>query len=160
MWDTSPFRRLSDLKQEGVVPYQRVSMQMCMHGGLRDKKTDLLVSGSINFSSLGIMCDHSHSHLPWGMKQNKEGFATAEERNYPQLFCKRIARLVGDHFKVVAPVKRLPRDRSAAGVQARRSCTVLVPEYSKIINFDRLTGNEVEKSPKALNIRMSKASGG
>eukprot|EP00973_Karenia_brevis_P082864 11489663-Karenia_brevis.AAC.1 len=69
-----------------------------MHGGARDKKCRLIASG-VDLSSLAIMCDKSHTHKPWGLMTDKSGFATAEERQYPALFCARLAALIKDQLQ-------------------------------------------------------------
>ena len=61
-----------------------------MHGSKRDKKTLLLASRDLDLSKLGVMCDGKHKHLPWGLR------ATAEERRYPELLCKRWAKAAAE----------------------------------------------------------------
>eukprot|EP00972_Heterocapsa_arctica_P000545 80448-Heterocapsa_arctica.AAC.1 len=38
-------------------------------------------------------CNGAHSHLPWGVKASG-AFRTAEEAEYPLIFCKIVARIV------------------------------------------------------------------
>ena len=75
---------------------QWMNTQMCMHGGERDKKTSLLYGGCWNLSKLAVMCDRSHEHKPWGLLSKGGGFATAGERNYPTLFCKKISKIAAE----------------------------------------------------------------
>ena len=66
-----------------------------MHGGGRPKKTKLWFGNVKGLSSLGLKCDGNHQHLPWGLcKSGPEKFATAEERRYPGLFCRRFVKAV------------------------------------------------------------------
>ena len=82
MWLTSWFLHL---------PFQRHSMQMCMHGGKRNKHTDIMQGTRLNFGQMALACDGKHEHLPWGILRGSQAhFATACERNYPELFCRRL----------------------------------------------------------------------
>ena len=92
MWDTKCFKWLARLKSNTDLNYERISFDMCMHGGSRPKATTFLVSEGLDFSSLALSCDDSHPHKAWGLV-HEEGcvFATAEERNYPDVLCKRVA---------------------------------------------------------------------
>ena len=138
MWRTSYFRPLMDDMDtfEGAV----ADMQMCMHGGGRPKRTRLFYRKLIDLSTMAIECDGSHVHLPWGL--TKEGvFATAEERNYPVPFCKAIAKVCAETFKVEAAQKNQKvddkGDKVAAGVQPRRVFDDLVPEFKVRRFLDR-----------------------
>ena len=72
-----------------------VCFDSCMHGGLRAKSTMLLSTAGV-FESLALRCDHSHSHLPWGLTQTNGAwtFDTAAEAAYPSLLCVRLAACV------------------------------------------------------------------
>eukprot|EP00973_Karenia_brevis_P064985 9024261-Karenia_brevis.AAC.1 len=91
MWDTTWFVDLVSC-MAGDSSFQKMQYQACMHGGDRDKRCTLLCQG-VDLTSLALMCDKSHSHKPWGLIGDGMGFATAEERQYPLLFCARLAAL-------------------------------------------------------------------
>ena len=120
-----------------------------MHGGQRDKKTSLLYGGKVNLSCMAIMCDGSHSHLPWGLAKDETGlFATAQERNYPELFCKRIAARAARDLAVVrvkAP-RGDPQSKSSAGVQPRRGFGDLIAEFKHVTRFEGALASEVRKA--------------
>ena len=80
MWLTFVFKpMMSDMEKFNC---RFINIQMCMHGGQRDKRTALLFSKLLDLSEMEVQCDKQHEHLPWGL--TKEGvFATAGERNYP-----------------------------------------------------------------------------
>ena len=96
MWRTKWFVELA--QAQGMLA---VIFQACMHGGKRDKVTKLLC----NFASLtrlGVMCDASHKHEPWGSKwdplQKRWVFDTEKEAEYPVELCKAIASAVADEL--------------------------------------------------------------
>ena len=95
LWETKHFKELLEASSNAAEPFHcdRVDFDMCMHGGKRPKKTSFLFGGGIDLSPLAVQCDGSHEHLPWGMTRDGSGtFATAGERNYPDLLCRRVAR--------------------------------------------------------------------
>eukprot|EP00972_Heterocapsa_arctica_P110217 16227446-Heterocapsa_arctica.AAC.1 len=47
-------------------------------------------------------CDDSHAHLPWGVKATGK-FRTAEEAEYPHMFCKVVAAIVKANTRDPAP---------------------------------------------------------
>ena len=84
---------------------REVHFQHCMHGGTRDKRTMLLVSGDLDLSGLTSECDGKHTHSPWGISSGR-GFATAQGRNYPALLCSRWAKLATKHAaSVFGPIQ-------------------------------------------------------
>ena len=93
-WKTSWVRYLI----EKVPQCREIHFQHCMHGGTRDKRTMLLVSRPGLLDELAILCDGKHTHAPWGKVGNK--FATAQERNYPALLCRRWASSASKFFAV------------------------------------------------------------
>ena len=130
MWDTKWFRWLSRAKANGQLNYNRVTFDMCMHGGSRPKATTFLVSDDVDLSSMELSCDNSHPHKPWGLvKESGCVFATAEERNYPDLLCKRLAANMAKHFGVSPPKQKDQVAKVAANEQPRRRHPPLVPEY-------------------------------
>ena len=81
----------------------------CMHGGTRDKRTRLRCFPAQAFAALGINCDNSHEHAPWGVHPETGQFATAGERVYPVLLCERLAAAAwAAHESRVLPVARSP----------------------------------------------------
>ena len=116
--------------------------QMCMHGGERDKKTSLLYGGGWNLIPLAVMCDMSHSHKPWGSLGDGSGWATGPERNYPKLFCRRIAKIAAEHCKVVPRTKEskeVNRVKIAAGIQPRQIRSDLIAEFKAGLLIVNLT---------------------
>ena len=81
---------------------------MCMHGGRRPRKTSFLYGGAIDLNRVQPQ-PRGTSPLgpnPWdGLP-----FATALERNYPQLLCKRVAKRAA----IAANAKSLPKHGAAA----------------------------------------------
>eukprot|EP00973_Karenia_brevis_P075744 10525023-Karenia_brevis.AAC.1 len=77
------------------------------------------------------MCDKSHQHKRWGFSKKEGGFATAEERQYPELFCARLAKLVKQQL---AP--EVPAQVKAAMRQPRRSPEALVAEWCWLRELD------------------------
>ena len=109
---------------------QAVTFQQCMHGGQRDKWSTFYTNAPW-LQVLVAVCDGNHKHLPWGVTQNgtKVRFNTAEEAEYPQLLCSRIAEAakaaalkMGAQSVISAPksnVKPVPFKMAAAGKQPR-----------------------------------------
>ena len=152
MWETSYFKELiAKLKAMGSQP-RWTHMQMCMHGGSRDKKTSLLYGGDVSLDELSIMCDKSHTHKPWGYTKTPGTlWATAEERNYPRTFCKRIAKIFAK--ALIKPKKarlhsEIATDRAEeqvrAGKQPRRNFNDLIPEFSNVVNFKGATQKQMD----------------
>ena len=145
MWMTSWF---SNLEKE--VDCRWSHMQACMHGGQRDKKTSLMYGGPIDLACLSLMCDRGHTHLLWGLAKDGSGlFATAQERNYPKIFCKRIAQKIAKDLGVVKKPKHVsgdPGTKVSAGVQPRKNFIDLIPEFSSTTEFDSATADEIAKA--------------
>ena len=72
---------------------QDTVFQHCMHGGHRDKHTRLRCWPTGAFTTLYSMCDGQHEHKPWGA-YGPGKFATADEAEFPDLLCQRIATQV------------------------------------------------------------------
>eukprot|EP00973_Karenia_brevis_P033630 4637100-Karenia_brevis.AAC.1 len=91
------------------------------------------------------MCDKSHDHKPWGLMGSSVGFATAEERQYPDLFCARMASLVKSQFAPSAPVGNLSALR-----QPRRNHQCLIPCWKSqhVYQFD---GDQEELQQRITN---------
>ena len=153
MWETTPFVKLIEqLAEMGVEP-KWTSMQMCMHGGDRDKKTTLMYGGEVSLEALSVLCDKSHSHKPWGQTKTPGTlWATSEERNYPRTFCKRVAKIFAKAFVTAKPKKK--RDATdtqraemqvRAGKQPRRFHKDLIPEFKEIRNFVGATAKQLKE---------------
>ena len=137
MWKTIWFKRFLAKKH---IKFRWMHTQMCMQGGRRNKWTTLLHGGPINLMGMSKICDGHHEHAPWGaLKQG--GFATAEERNYPKVFCNRIARKAAKDLGIQKEKKVLSgvEERIGAGVQPRRAHNDLVPEYAEVLSFANAT---------------------
>ena len=144
MWLTSWFQALlhwlMNVNKDTNYPGQSwdwAHTQMCMHGGERNKRASLLYGGKWSLRPLALACDEKHTHKPWGFDQNKGGFATAKERNYPKLFCSRIAALAAKSH-ITKPKKKIALDKPeaiSAGKQPRRSHSDLITEFKEVIQF-------------------------
>lgn len=90
MWSTSWFRKL--IKTKRLFP---ISFQVCMHGSMRDTWTTFCANCS-GFSPLAVVCDDNRTHLPWGVGRKSDGwrFNTAEEAEYPDELCSKIANII------------------------------------------------------------------
>jgi len=120
-----------------------------MHGGARDKKTALMHSAKLDLKVMARMCDNSHTHLQWGAtKANGTVFATAAERVYPKLFCRRLANAVRKQLGYKTPPSKLSShtDKVSAGFQPRKGLVEIVPEYAEIRTIKRAEQKEGEKS--------------
>eukprot|EP00973_Karenia_brevis_P056311 7832231-Karenia_brevis.AAC.1 len=73
---------------------------------------------------MAVMCDKNHPHKPWGLVADSKGFATAAERQYPSLFCSRMARLIKDQLD---PFKSDPKIQAMR--QPRRHTEVLIADW-------------------------------
>ena len=89
MWLTSPLQSLP--------AFPSVTLHNCMYGGARPKLTQLLFHG-LDLSSLHLLCDNSHQHLPWKVNgPYGPEFQTAVERAYPVGLCKAVLHLFLHH---------------------------------------------------------------
>ena len=159
MWLTSWFQSLlnwlKDVNKDTNYPGQNwdwAHTQMCMHGGDRNKKTSLLFGGGWSLRPLAIACDEKHTHKPWGFDQNKGGCAIAKERNYPKLFCSRIAALAAKAH-LAKPRRKVALDKPeaiSAGKQPRRSHSDLIPEFKEIVKFSDATSAQLASLAKPL----------
>ena len=137
MWLTSWFIQLLRNLGSAALPFADVSFDHCMHGGRRPKKSMLLHS-SLDLSGLQSFCNHSKDfHLPWGLtKDSGSLFATAEERRYPVLLCKRLASRIA--LRLLPAKTSDPQAVSSssdivhAKGQQRRGIGKLVSEYCRI----------------------------
>ena len=144
MWKTRWFRRLLNNPR---IKFRWLHTQMCMQGGNRDKWTSLLHGGEVNLVGMSKVCDGKHTHAPWGILRTAGGgFATAEERNYPKLFCRRIARKAASDLGIIkADKEKKPVEhRIGAGIQPRRNHNDLVPEFKEIKAFKEASDSQIK----------------
>ena len=121
LWKTSWMRQVAQVLEEEK---REVSFQMCMHGGGRPKKSKLWFGNVKSLATLGLKCDGDHQHLPWGFgKSGPEKFATAEERRYPTLFCRRFVKAV---------MKDLGYDKPLPQLEAHNEKVFLEPSLLKV----------------------------
>ena len=86
------------MKSRAVSPVLAY-FQACAHGGLRPKWPRFR-SWLVDLSPLRALCPGDHYHAPWGAKQaggRGLAFATADEAEYPELLCQRLAALFKGH---------------------------------------------------------------
>lgn len=148
MWQTSWFQEIRRLKEsQDEFTYQRITFDMCMHGGQRAKHTDMIFGGGIGLSPLAKMCDGSHQHSPWGHTQEKgTHFATAAERNYPDLLCRRMALQAAKAHRVKGPNKNEASDDKIHHTeqQPRRTHNEVVSEYKTVETFRGVAQDEIK----------------
>lgn len=134
-----------------------------MHGSKRDKWTTFYVNDS-SFSSLALVCDGSHSHLPWTITRSTDGvtFSTASEAEYPELLCQRLSSVVAAIAEsagvaIVRPLeKKNPANFNAkqraveAGRQPRGNLLPqIIPEFGTILDVPWTTAPS-HTSPRLL----------
>lgn len=68
-----------------------VFLHHCMHGQ-RDKLSRLRCFPMACFAPMGLLCDKSHSHKPWGFDRDSSRWATALETAYAHRMCQNMAR--------------------------------------------------------------------
>ena len=147
MWDSRWFYGLSLLKvkESNDFTYTRITFQSCMHGGQRDKRIDLIFGGKVCFNSLALLCGGLHEHAPWSKtKCPGTHFATADERNYPDRLCARMAKRVAVAYgsSKESALLRL-HDKVHSAEQPRRGMKALVPEYHSSRSFTKCSSREV-----------------
>ena len=122
MWYLPEFVQL--LGTDGV---EDAEFGACMFGGKRLKRQRLRGNAtSVLRHFHNAKCDGGHSHLPWGKAGN--GFASAEEAEYPEAFCKQVAACLQQREPTAAP----GATASAAVAAAKRPKTVVSkPDFLK-----------------------------
>lgn len=116
LWSVKEVAELSGRPTSATIDYQA-----CMHGGSRDKWQRLLTNLP-TLKSLEARCDGGHTHLPWGAQMagsNFLGFATAEEAEYPQVFCEKVAKALAEQVKSAPPIQARSMQMSAAQAAAK-----------------------------------------
>ncbi|CAE7553006.1 ubiad1, partial [Symbiodinium necroappetens] len=141
------------------LPWHDTVFHHCQHGGQRAKLTRLRHNIPL-MSELALLCpgeSPEHRHLPW--TRGPEGFATADEKVYPLVLCRRIADIV--RRSVAAMGIQLPplalepgasspahEAQAAAGHQpAGKKLPPLVPEFRQVL---------VLQSPRPLLVGVRK----
>ena len=146
MWLTSWFSNMIAIADEvdSDFTFSKVTFHACMHGGQRDKATTFWY-GIVDLSELEATCDGLHSHLPWGRtKEPGTNWATGEERNYPDLLCRRIATRVARHWQVQKPPKSGSHvDKEHSEKQARSGLAPLISEFKHILKIEDCSKEEV-----------------
>ena len=140
-WATSWTRELCKQLEAQKVIAGQVRFQMCMHGGKRNKVTKLLYA-NIDLTALGIMCDGSHEHEPWGWIKGREGgqvFATAEERRYPRDLCDKVSNQVISQKGApqVQPQRAIEHQTQVYAQKQPRRSRPLMPEYKSVYKVSR-----------------------
>ena len=125
LWELDVWRELLELP--GV---EDQVMQMCMHGSDRDKKSRLR-SNMRSLECMAVLCDRSHEHRPWRTaRATKVYFHHAEEAEYPQLFCSRLARVAADEARRRGyPVEKPKQER----ILQRKQERFVQPKQERIV---------------------------
>ena len=151
IWMTHAFDGLGRDKDGGKFQYGRCKLDMCMHGGARQKSVHIIHSAKLDLSQLAVRCDGSHEHRAFAATRDRDGRAAMEERRYPQLFCTRLATLVAKSLGVSPlPPSTDPETKAGAGLQARRGPASRVPDYVSTPTFSEVTLEETERVEQAL----------
>ena len=135
-WATSAMKVLQS------IPHIETRTHHCMFGSQRRKHT-LFVHAVPQLQSVGILCDGSHEHLPWGVLPNGQ-FATHAEVAYPALLCKAMAAafrqqiiLLGASAPatsiVCSPLPLHQAAQIATSAQKKKRIPPLVPEFARRI---------------------------
>ena len=85
----------------------------------------------MSLESLRVSCDGKHKHLPWSVSSS--GFATAQERNYPTILCKRYAK-TAKRF-LLPKEEKVVEDKSFKvhlEAQPRRGMQEIIPEFKAV----------------------------
>ena len=82
-WAASPMKVLQK------VPCILTRTHHCMFGSQRRKHT-LFAHAVPQMQKIGVLCDNSHDHLPWGLLPGGR-FATHAEVAYPPMLCRAMA---------------------------------------------------------------------
>ena len=113
-------------------PYY-ATFHTCMYGGQRAKSTTI----AANFPEileLSVECDRQHAHLPWG--KTSQGFATAEEVEYPLQLCKEwpliIQNLVPETFEARINLSNPDKRARALTFKQTKKSLAFMPEYSTV----------------------------
>eukprot|EP00435_Cladocopium_sp_Y103_P042438 s2135_g11.t1 len=92
MWLTDPFVELL----ESIPDLIAFSFHTCMFSAPRKKDTAIWASFQQLRTHLERKCDDTHEHLPWGLAESANGFATAAECAYNEHMCASWAQAVVD----------------------------------------------------------------
>ena len=101
LWELPEVARLLE---EGARDFM---YHACMHGGKRLKSQRL--RGTLQLDSIVASCDGQHAHLPW---KSGDAFFTAEEAEYPQDFCQRVAQAISNDPRVKELVAQLQQSEA------------------------------------------------
>ena len=87
-----------------------IDYHACMHGGSRKKGQR--VRTTFEMSHLAVVCDGQHEHRPWKLGRQ---LLTAEEAEYPSLFCERVASAIANDKQVQTLIKLSQLKNQLAG---------------------------------------------
>eukprot|EP00435_Cladocopium_sp_Y103_P074393 s19_g48.t1 len=93
MWITDPFVLLL----QSIPDLIAFSFHTCMFSAPRKKDTAIWASFEQLRAHLERKCDGNHEHLPWGLADSANGFATAAECAYNEHMCASWAQAVTDY---------------------------------------------------------------
>ena len=126
---------------EWYAKLELLSMDMCMHGSSRDKRSRLLTTPNL-CGSLAMLCDNSHTHAAWTIR--KVGFdlafGTASEAEYPLLFSNRYAQCLlesalSQGLQVSKRRSLAQQFRNSLGDQ-RKGSVPLTPEFREFVRSE------------------------
>ena len=113
-----------------------ISFDACMHGSERPKRTAILGTKAV-FAPLGVLCDGSHEHAPWGLyfRDGCSMWSTSSEAAYPAVLARRLAQCIADRvrswrFPLVEHQPR-PVQLAALGLQSPKF-PPLIPEFYRV----------------------------
>lgn len=132
LWETSYFQELVQSRKT-----YRFEYHMCMFGGLRFKRTDILTNRK-EFENAIRVCSNDHEHLPYTVNNNQ--FDTSLEAQYPKEFCKALTQVVRDFFNAkygwtlgaTPQPKQSQQAAVATGSQPTKKIQPLVAEFSHV----------------------------
>ena len=108
-------------------------LDACMFGGKRKKRTRL--ASSADLTHMAVLCDNSHPHLPWGIREVESGlsFDTAAEAQYPLGLCRALARTFARTFELSGGLLPPPGDFRPLRAGPLRAEAPLVPQFRTVM---------------------------
>ncbi|CAE7239379.1 unnamed protein product, partial [Symbiodinium sp. CCMP2456] len=112
-------------------------LDACMFGGKRKKRTRL--ASSFDLSSMARSCDGQHDHLPWSITEvnQKLSFATAEDAQYPSLFCQTFADLFVVHWESSGLLLPPPGNFGSLSGKSR-AAPPLIPQFREVLEAKQI----------------------
>ena len=108
----------------------------------------------MSLESLKVSCDGKRKHLPWSVSSS--GFATAQERNYPTILCKRYAK-AAKRF-LLPKEEKVVEDKSFKvhlETQPRRGMQEIIPEFKAVEVFSRCSLEEIKVAERSIKDRKA-----